>query len=90
MPGDTIKVELFYTETIIPEEGIYEFVYPTVVGPRYTGESTETAIDSSTWTASPYTKKGGKSPYQFDINICLQSGVPIAKVESTSHQVNYN
>ena len=35
MPGDTIEVELKYTELLVPENGTYEFVYPTVVGPRY-------------------------------------------------------
>ena len=35
MPGDEIQVEMRYTELIIPENGVYEFVYPTVVGPRY-------------------------------------------------------
>src|SRR5918993_213551 len=35
LPGDTISVELKYTELLVPTEGIYEFVYPTVVGPRY-------------------------------------------------------
>src|SRR5262245_23733986 len=34
MPGDTVRVELDYTELLIPENGVYEFVYPTVVGPR--------------------------------------------------------
>ncbi|MHC1706638.1 MAG: TonB family protein [Bacteroidales bacterium] len=35
LPGDQIDVELDYTELLIPENRIYEFVYPTVVGPRY-------------------------------------------------------
>jgi Ca-activated chloride channel family protein len=34
MPGDQIDVELQYTELLVPVEGLYEFVYPTVVGPR--------------------------------------------------------
>jgi len=34
-PGDEIQVVLRYTELIEPEEAVYEFVYPTVVGPRY-------------------------------------------------------
>src|SRR5688572_24303396 len=34
-PGDTVEVELKYTELLVPEEGTYEFVYPTVAGPRY-------------------------------------------------------
>jgi len=37
MPGDRIEVELRYTELLTPTDGVYEFVYPTVVGPRYTG-----------------------------------------------------
>ena len=39
MVGDTIVVELRYTELLVPEKGQYSFVYPTVVGPRYSNES---------------------------------------------------
>src|SRR5690606_28377928 len=35
MPQDQIVIELRYTELLIPTDGVYEFVYPTVVGPRY-------------------------------------------------------
>ena len=35
MPGDTIEIELSYTELLVPESGTYELVYPAVVGPRY-------------------------------------------------------
>ena len=35
MPGDEIAVDLRYTETVLPTEGTYRFVFPTVVGPRY-------------------------------------------------------
>ncbi len=35
LPGDDVAVELRYTELIAPTEGRYEFVFPTVVGPRY-------------------------------------------------------
>ena len=28
-------MELKYTELLVPTDGVYEFVYPTVVGPRY-------------------------------------------------------
>ncbi|MFL6651012.1 MAG: VIT domain-containing protein, partial [Sulfurifustaceae bacterium] len=37
LPGDDVKVELHYTELMVPTEGRYEFVFPTVVGPRYNG-----------------------------------------------------
>ncbi len=32
LPGDRVEIELRYTELLIPTAGIYEFVYPTVVG----------------------------------------------------------
>jgi len=35
LPADVIKVELKYTELLVPTDAVYEFVYPTVVGPRY-------------------------------------------------------
>ena len=36
-----------YTELLVPENGVYEFVYPTVVGPRYSNQSAETAPENS-------------------------------------------
>jgi len=35
LPGDEVSVELRYTELLLPTDGRYRFVYPTVVGPRY-------------------------------------------------------
>ena len=35
MPGDTVSIELHYTELLAPTENVYEFIFPTVVGPRY-------------------------------------------------------
>ncbi len=40
MPGDEIAVELRYSELIVPTDGVYRFVYPTVVGPRYVSAET--------------------------------------------------
>ena len=34
MPGDTVRIELHYTELISPRDGVYQFVFPTVTGPR--------------------------------------------------------
>ncbi|GAH63453.1 unnamed protein product, partial [marine sediment metagenome] len=44
MPGDVVEVVVSYTEILVPEKGIYEFVFPTVVGPRYTGENDDLGI----------------------------------------------
>ncbi len=54
LPGDTIVVEMRYTEMLVPEEGIYQFVYPTVVGPRYTDKD---GAEKDIWTQNKYTKE---------------------------------
>ncbi len=41
LPGDVVTVELRYTEMIAPVEARYEWVFPTVVGPRYAGGKSE-------------------------------------------------
>jgi Ca-activated chloride channel family protein len=51
--GDTIVVELKYTELLIPEKGIYSFVYPTVVGPRYSNKSKAKAGVDDEFVATP-------------------------------------
>ncbi len=35
MPGDKIEIVITYVETIPCKDGVYEFVFPMVVGPRY-------------------------------------------------------
>ena len=35
LPGDEIFVDLQYTEMLVPTEQVYEFIFPTVVGPRF-------------------------------------------------------
>src|SRR5215831_1576302 len=35
LPGSTVKVMISYVETLPYENGVYEFTFPMVVGPRY-------------------------------------------------------
>jgi Ca-activated chloride channel family protein len=85
-PGDEIKVEMRYTELLIPEKGIYEFVYPTVVGPRYHSPATASA-DNNKFVASPFLPKGNGAPYDVDIKVSVQAGLPIQNLVSTTHKV---
>jgi Ca-activated chloride channel family protein len=59
LPNDEIKVELEYTELLVPTDGQYEFVYPTVVGPRY---SNMKADDTCTKAKSPPTPSASRPP----------------------------
>ncbi len=58
MPGDEIKVELNYTELLVPTDKVYEFVYPTVVGPRYSNQSSETTLPFPTMGTEPVSPPG--------------------------------
>lgn len=89
MPGDTIKVELFYTELLIPEEGVYEFVYPTVVGPRYNASTApEILAAANQWVSNPYLLKGNSSNYTFGISLSVQTGMPVKDLKCQSHEVD--
>ena len=88
MPGDEIKVEMEYSELLVPTEGVYEFMYPTVVGPRYSNQSAATAPATDKWVANPYTCEGEKPLYTFDIKVNLAAGMPIQDVTCNSHDVD--
>ncbi len=93
MPGDDVRIELHYTELIEPEENTYQFVFPTVVGPRYaspkkenTDESDNTAVEDD-WVETPYLSEGKTPPGKYDITVNLSAGVPIADISSTTHDI---
>ena len=87
MPGDEIKVELKYTELLIPTDRVYEFVYPTVVGPRYSNQKAGSTAPSEQWVANPYLRQGALSATTFDINVAINAGMPIKDLTCSSHKV---
>ncbi len=86
MPGDIITVELRYTELLVPTEGIYEFVYPTVVGPRYSSQAQEGAAMDDKWIQSPYQKKGKLQKSKWNISVELAAGMDLQDVTCSSHE----
>jgi Ca-activated chloride channel family protein len=88
LPGDVIQVELKYTETLVPTDGIYEFVYPTVVGPRYSNQPSAGASPSEKWVENPYLHQTKPPAYTFDILVSLGAGLPIQEMTCPSHKVN--
>ncbi|MCD4665740.1 MAG: VIT and VWA domain-containing protein [Bacteroidales bacterium] len=90
MPGDKIVVELSYTELIVPDEGVYEFVYPTVVGPRYSNTPEDIASANEMWVSNPYTHEGENPFYTFDLSVNLMAGLPVNDVVCTSHDIDIN
>lgn len=88
LPGDTIEVELKYTELLVPTDGVYEFVYPTVVGPRYSNVAEGDAPESEKWVKNPYLHKDEPTPYDFDFSARIAAGMPISEVVCPSHEVS--
>ena len=88
MVGDTIVVELNYTELLVPEKGVYSFVYPTVVGPRYSNKKKSQSGPDDDFVASPYTKSGVMPTYKFGYELTINSGIPIQDVVCKSHKMN--
>jgi Ca-activated chloride channel family protein len=88
MPGDTVRIELHYTELIESTEGTYQFVFPTVVGPRYSNQSKSDAAETDKWIESPYIKDGNTPPGEYDITVNLSMGVPVKDIKCNSHKIN--
>lgn len=91
MPGDDVKVELRYTELLLPTDGNYQLVFPTVVGPRY--NSPQSSQASATWVAQPILPKGQNTPTSaaapaFDIHVTLNTPIGVKEVRSSSHTIS--
>jgi Ca-activated chloride channel family protein len=84
MPKDRIEVELDYSELLVPENAVYEFVYPTVVGPRYAGGADP---KKDGWMASPTQGQGEKELYKFGITAHVETGIALKELSSPSHKV---
>lgn len=85
MPGDVVKVELRYTELLVPEKGEYEFVFPTVVGPRYSNQPEASAPERDRFINNPYLAKGEKSPSRFNISVDVVAGMPLQELRCDTH-----
>jgi Ca-activated chloride channel family protein len=87
LPGDTIVVELKYTELLVPTDGQYEFVYPTVVGPRYSSKRESQALPEDAFVKAPYTRQGEAPGSEFHLAGVVSTGVPVQELMSPSHQL---
>ncbi|HXI94226.1 MAG TPA: VIT domain-containing protein [Blastocatellia bacterium] len=87
MPGDQIEIELRYTELLVPTDGIYEVVFPTVVGPRYSSQPESSAPQEDHWVKSPYLRQGNNPTSALHISARISAGVPIRELSCTSHPI---
>ena len=87
LPGDEIEVELHYTELLVPTDGKYQFMYPSVVGPRYNGSLATGSGTAERWPAMPFLRQGEAARSAFDLSVTLNAPLPLKEVLSASHKV---
>ena len=87
MPQEQVEIELRYTELLVPTDGVYEVVYPTVVGPRYSSQAEKSAPQTDKFVKSPYFHQGEKPSSELHINARVSAGLPIQELACTSHQI---
>lgn len=90
MPGDDVELMLTYSELLVPEQGVYELVYPTVVGPRYGSDPLQVARDAA-WIANPYAKDAGDghnpAATATGINLTVDSPIALKDLQSVQHKI---
>ncbi|HRK20375.1 MAG TPA: VIT and VWA domain-containing protein, partial [Fimbriimonadaceae bacterium] len=82
-PGAKIEIEISYVQLLKFEEGEFEFSYPMVVGPRFTG----TTPDPGKVTP-PITPKGTRTGATIDLKVRIDAGAPITSLESELHEID--
>ncbi len=87
MPGDRIEVSLSYSENLVPDGATYEFVYPTVVGPRYSNQPESAAKAGAAWVKSPFLPEGRGATQSFTLSASVSSAIPVAEIQSPSHAI---
>ena len=100
-PGVQVVIEISYVETLKYEDGWYEFMFPTVVGPRYvpgqpTGKQGEgrapdtTQVPDASKITPPITPEGTRAGHDISLTVNIDAGMEIQQVECKSHPVVEN
>ena len=84
MPNESMTIRLFYTEMITPVDTEYQFVFPGVVGPRYTGE----ASTNERIYHQPYSTNKIPVNNAYRIDVSINAGMTVQHVSSKTHTIN--
>lgn len=82
--GAEIKVAITYVQILKFENDEFEFVYPMVVGPRYTGASTP----DPQHITPPVVPQGTRSGSTIQLHVSIDAGAPIQSFSSELHKVD--
>ncbi len=97
-PGEEIVITIRYVQALKYDRGVYRYVFPMVVGPRFipgspTGKKgtgwapdTNTVPDASRITP-PVIKPGRRSGHDISLTVSLNAGLSIEDLNSKSHDI---
>jgi Ca-activated chloride channel family protein len=81
-PGEEIDVVIRYVQDMTYDAGQYEFVFPMVVGPRYTA-----GADDADRVTPSVVGKGTRTGHDIDVEVSLDAGMPVRDVRAPNHDV---
>jgi Ca-activated chloride channel family protein len=98
MPGEQVKVTISYVEILNYEDGVYQFVFPMVVGPRYipggatgrqgTGWAPDTTrVPDASHITPPVTPEGMRAGHDVSVCVRIQAGLALGEIASKLHEV---
>jgi Ca-activated chloride channel family protein len=98
-PGEAVEITISYSETLDWKEGMFHFIFPMVVGPRYIpgqqagpdglgfAPPTTEVPDADRITPKP-TRPETRAGHDISITVDLDAGLPIRHLESKQHQID--
>ena len=100
-PGAEVSIEISYVETLKFEDGVFEWVFPMVVGPRYipgdptqrrasgTGIASDTdRVPDASQISPPIAPEGMRAGHDVSVTVEIDGGMPIHDVQSKLHSVS--
>jgi Ca-activated chloride channel family protein len=102
-PGKSIEIQITYTEDLKYEDGLYSFVFPMVVGPRYIPGGSGPFVPASVGGVSPgesapvpdadkitppVTPEGTRAGHDISVAVHLDAGMEIRTINSKQHEIN--
>ncbi|HEY0134197.1 MAG TPA: VIT domain-containing protein, partial [Nannocystis sp.] len=82
--GEAIDVEIRYLQTLSYDAGEYEFVFPTVVGPRYAPAG---RVADAARINPPVLGRGQRSGHDLSIEVTAETGSAITGWAAPAHEV---
>jgi HEAT repeat protein/uncharacterized protein YegL len=98
-PGEEIVITIRYVQALKYDRGVYRYVFPMVVGPRFipgkptgkkgTGWASDTNdVPDASRITPPVLKPGRRSGHDISLTVELDAGLSIKDLHSKSHDVD--